>query len=157
MLLPQGDHAALLSAFAEMGFKLRLDMPEQAMEITSVLFRTSSSAKESLETMKSLLDKRAKNMKVRQEKMKLNHKEFKRFNPVDAIPGDIVIFSRVLGLLRGLAFFHTECSHVIYIDIMKPFAESALQGKLKLEENVANIWPETEPGQEQLYHHLSFG
>ena len=51
MLLPQGDHAALLSAFAEMGFKLRLDMPEQAMEITSVLFRTSSSAKESLVSM----------------------------------------------------------------------------------------------------------
>ena len=51
MLLQQGDHAALLSAFAEMGFKLRLDMPEQAMEITSVLFRTSSSAKESLVSM----------------------------------------------------------------------------------------------------------
>ncbi|KAL4625109.1 hypothetical protein ACB092_05G000400 [Castanea dentata] len=101
----EGDHAVLLSAFAEMGFKLRLDMPEQAMEITSILFRASSSAKESLETMKSLSEKRAKNMKVIQEKMKLNQKEFKRFNPVDAIPGDIVIFSRVLGLLRGLLLF----------------------------------------------------
>jgi hypothetical protein len=48
MLLPQGDHAALLSAFAEMGLKLRLDMPEQAMEVTNVFFRTSSPAKESL-------------------------------------------------------------------------------------------------------------
>ncbi|KAK4591570.1 hypothetical protein RGQ29_021679 [Quercus rubra] len=203
----EGDHAALLSAFAEMGFKLRLDMPEQAMEITSVLFRTSSSAKESLETMKLLSEKRAKNMKVIQEKMKLNQKEFKRFNPVDAIPGDIVIFSRVLGLLRGLS--STLNVRIVYLDIMRPFAESALQGKLKLEENVANIWPEfgsnrkdlikvhhvlnhtsglhnafaditredplqlsdwdeclnhialsvpeTEPGQEQLYHHLSFG
>ena len=51
MLLPQGDHAALLSAFSEMGLKLRLDMPEQAMEVTTVFFRTSTSAKESLVSM----------------------------------------------------------------------------------------------------------
>lgn len=39
---------ALLSAFAEMGLKLRLDVPEQAMEIITVFFRATTSAKESL-------------------------------------------------------------------------------------------------------------
>ncbi|KAK7845794.1 protein activity of bc1 complex kinase 8 [Quercus suber] len=134
----EGDHAALLSAFAEMGFKLRLDMPEQAMEMTSVLFRTSSSANESLETMNLLLEKRAKNMKVIQEKMKLNQKEFKRFNPVDAIPGDIVIFTRVLGLLRGLS--STLNVRIVYLDIMRPFAESALQGHISRGPRVNDHW-----------------
>lgn len=42
---------ALLSAFAEMGLKLRLDMPEQAMEVTTVFFRNATPAKESLVNM----------------------------------------------------------------------------------------------------------
>ncbi|KAK9279719.1 hypothetical protein L1049_013401 [Liquidambar formosana] len=98
----RGTTVALLSAFAEMGLKLRLDVPEQAMEVTSVFFRTSTPANEALENMKSLAEQRTKNMKVIQEKMKLNKKEVKRFNPVDAFPGDIVIFTRVLNLLREI-------------------------------------------------------
>lgn len=39
---------ALLSAFAEMGLKLRLDMPEQAMEVTNVFFRATTPANEAL-------------------------------------------------------------------------------------------------------------
>lgn len=122
----EGDHVALLSAFSEMGLKLRLDIPEQAMEVTSVFFRTSTPASEALENMKSLAEQRNKNMKVIQEKMKLNKKEVKRFNPVDAFPGDIVIFTRVLNLLRGLS--STMNVRIVYLDIMRPFAESALQG-----------------------------
>ena len=44
----QGDHVALLSAFEEMGLRLRVDMPEQAMEVTSVFFRNSTPASEAL-------------------------------------------------------------------------------------------------------------
>ena len=47
----QGDHVALLSAFAEMGLKLRLDMPEQVMDVTTVFFRTSTPATEALVSM----------------------------------------------------------------------------------------------------------
>jgi len=39
---------ALLSAFAEMGLKLRLDIPEQAMEVTAIFFRATTPAKESV-------------------------------------------------------------------------------------------------------------
>ncbi|KAK9099726.1 hypothetical protein Scep_023156 [Stephania cephalantha] len=122
----EGDHVALLSAFAEMGLKLRLDMPDQAMTITNVFFRASTPASEALETMKSLSDQRAKSMQVIQEKMKLDKKQISRFNPVDAFPGDAVIFGRVLNLLRGLS--STMNVRVIYLDIMRPFAESVLQG-----------------------------
>lgn len=124
----EGDHVALLSAFAEMGLRLRLDMPEQAMQITSVFFRSTTPANEAVENMKSLSEQRAKNMKVIQEKMKLNQKEVKRFNPVDAFPGDIVIFSRVLNLLRGLS--SSMNVRISYLDIMRPFAESVLQSDI---------------------------
>lgn len=134
----EGDHVALLSAFAEMGLKLRLDMPEQAMEVTTVFFRTSTPAKQSLETVKSLSEQRTKNMKVIQEKMKLNQKEVKRFNPVDAFPGDIVIFSRVLNLLRGLSA--TMNVSIVYLDIMRPFAESVLQGNINRGPAVNDRW-----------------
>ncbi|XP_011082268.1 uncharacterized protein LOC105165093 [Sesamum indicum] len=121
----EGDHVALLSSFAEMGLKLRLDIPEQVMEISSVFFRNSTPASEAYQTMKSFAERRTKNLKVLQEKMKLNEKEVKRFNPVDAFPGDIIIFSRVINLLRGLS--STMDVRIVYVDIMRPFAESVLQ------------------------------
>ncbi|MCD9561027.1 hypothetical protein HAX54_019961 [Datura stramonium] len=124
----EGDHVALLAAFAEMGLKFRLDVPEQAMEVTSVFFRSSTPSSEALESMKMLSEQRSKNLKVIQEKMKLNEKEVKRFNPVDAFPSDIVIFGRVLNLLRGLSA--TMNVRIVYIDIMRPFAESVLQCNL---------------------------
>lgn len=46
---------ALLSAFAEMGLKLRLDMPEQAMEVSTLFFRTTTPAKESLVSICTML------------------------------------------------------------------------------------------------------
>ncbi|GAV63660.1 Beta-lactamase domain-containing protein/ABC1 domain-containing protein/WaaY domain-containing protein [Cephalotus follicularis] len=134
----EGDYVALLSAFAEMGLKLRLDMPEQAMEITTVFFRTSTLANEARENVKSLAERRNKNMKVIQEKMKLDEKEIKRFNPVDAFPGDIVIFSRVLNLLRGLS--STMNVRIVYLDIMRPFAEYALQGNINKGPAVNEQW-----------------
>ncbi|XVE71386.1 hypothetical protein DITRI_Ditri10aG0146500 [Diplodiscus trichospermus] len=124
----EGDHVALLSAFSEMGLKLRLDMPEQAMEVTTIFFRSSTLANEAPQTLKSLAEQRDRNMKVIQEKMQLNQKEVKRFNPVDAFPGDIVIFSRVLNLLRGLSSIMNV--RIEYRDIMRPFAESVLLGNI---------------------------
>ncbi|KAK3041534.1 hypothetical protein RJ639_002220 [Escallonia herrerae] len=122
----EGDYVALLSAFAEMGLKLRLDIPEQAMEVMNVFFRTSTPPSEALENMKALAEQRTKNMKVIQEKLNLKEKEVKRFNPVDAFPGDIVIFTRVLNLLRGLST--TMDVRINYMDIMRPFADNISNG-----------------------------
>jgi aarF domain-containing kinase len=117
---------ALLSAFAEMGLKLRLDMPDQAMSVAGLFFRSSTPSSEAMKTFKTLNDQRVQNMKVIQEKMQLNQKEVKRFNPIDAFPGDIVIFARVINLLRGLS--STMNVRIVYLDIMRPFAESVLLG-----------------------------
>ncbi|XP_076937703.1 uncharacterized protein LOC143605474 [Bidens hawaiensis] len=119
-----------------MGLKLRLDMPEQAMEVTNVFFRATTPATEALENMKSLAEHRAKNMKIIQEKMKLDKKQVKRFNPIDAFPGDIVIFSRVLNLLRGLS--SSMNVRISYLSIMRPFAESVLKSDM-------NHGPSTNP------------
>ncbi|KAI4379847.1 hypothetical protein MLD38_006092 [Melastoma candidum] len=132
----EGDHVALLSAFTELGLKLRLDIPEQAMEVT-----TSSHEHQiycGKENIKSLAEQRAKNLKVIQEKMKLDKKEVKCFNPVDAFPGDIVIFSRVLNLLRGLS--STMNARIVYHDVMRPFAEYALQGSIYKTPAVNEQW-----------------
>ncbi|KAA8525727.1 hypothetical protein F0562_007582 [Nyssa sinensis] len=134
----EGDHVALLSAFAEMGLRLRLDVPEQAMEVTSVFFRTSTPANEASENMKSLVEQRTKGMKVVQEKMKLKQKQAKRFNPIDAFPGDIVIFSRVINLLRGLSSTLNVC--IVYSDIMRPFAESVLLGNINKGPALKSQW-----------------
>ncbi|KAJ9702215.1 hypothetical protein PVL29_004113 [Vitis rotundifolia] len=134
----EGDHVALLSALSEMGLRLRLDLPDQAMEVATVFFRSSTPASEALENMRSLSKQRTKNMKVIQEKMKLNKKEVKRFNPVDAFPGDIVIFARVLNLLRGLSTIMDV--RIIYLDIMRPFAESVLQGYINKGPTVNSPW-----------------
>ncbi|XP_062229733.1 uncharacterized protein LOC133927332 [Phragmites australis] len=124
----EGDHVALLSAFAEMGLKLRVDMPQQSMEIATILFRQSTTASEAKENIKALNDQRERNLKALQEKTKWNKKEVQRFNPVDAFPGDAIIFMRVLNLLRGLsASLNVK---IVYLDIMRPFAESTLLGSL---------------------------
>uniref|UniRef100_A0A0A9B4R8 ABC1 atypical kinase-like domain-containing protein n=1 Tax=Arundo donax TaxID=35708 RepID=A0A0A9B4R8_ARUDO len=124
----EGDHVALLSAFAEMGLKLRVDMPQQSMEIATVFFRQSTTASEAKENIKALNDQRERNIKALQEKTKWNKKEVQRFNPVDAFPGDAIIFMRVLNLLRGLSA--SLSVRIAYLDIMRPFAESTLLGNL---------------------------
>ncbi|TVU07723.1 hypothetical protein EJB05_41090 [Eragrostis curvula] len=124
----EGDHVALLSAFAEMGLKLRVDMPQQAMEIATIFFRQSTTSSESKENIKALNDQRERNLKALQEKTKWNKKEVQRFNPVDAFPGDAIIFMRVLNLLRGLSASLNV--RIVYLDIMRPFAESTLLGTM---------------------------
>lgn len=37
---------ALLAAFSQMGLKLRVDMPQQALEIAKIFFRNSTPANE---------------------------------------------------------------------------------------------------------------
>ncbi|GJM97531.1 hypothetical protein PR202_ga14463 [Eleusine coracana subsp. coracana] len=134
----EGDHVALLSAFAEMGLKLRVDMPQQAMEIATIFFRQSTTASEAKENIKALNDQRERNLKALQEKTKLDKKEVQRFNPVDAFPGDAIIFMRVLNLLRGLSASLNV--RIVYLDIMRPFAESTLQGSMVHGHITNNHW-----------------
>ncbi|KAE8784499.1 hypothetical protein D1007_41941 [Hordeum vulgare] len=134
----EGDQVALLSAFAEMGLKLRVDMPQQSLEIASIFFRQSTTTTEAKENIKALNEQRERNAKALQEKMKLNKKEVKHFNPVDAFPGDVIIFMRVLNLLRGLSASLNV--RIVYLDIMRPFAESTLLGSMTRSPSTNSEW-----------------
>ncbi|KAI4996919.1 hypothetical protein ZWY2020_052261 [Hordeum vulgare] len=133
-----GDQVALMSAFAEMGLKLRVDMPQQSLDIASIFFHQSTTATEAKENIKALNEQRERNTKALQENMKLNKKEVKHFNPVDAFPGDAIIFMRVLNLLRGLSASLNV--RIVYLDIMRPFAESNLLGSMTRSPSTNSEW-----------------
>ncbi|KAL3677590.1 hypothetical protein R1sor_027538 [Riccia sorocarpa] len=124
----EGDYASLLSAFTELGLKLRLDIPEEAMEVTNFFFRRSVPAKESRVVMQQLSkegESRRKRIEQKlQQEREADEKDSHVRNPVDAFPGDAVFFMRVLNLLRGMSsMLDTE---VVYLEIMRPFAEATL-------------------------------
>ncbi|KAE8805691.1 hypothetical protein D1007_18186 [Hordeum vulgare] len=133
-----GDQVALMSAFAEMGLKLRVDMPQQSLDIASIFFHQSTTATEAKENIKALNEQRERNTKALQENMKLNKKEVKHFNSVDAFPGDAIIFMRVLNLLRGLSASLNV--RIVYLDIMRPFAESNLLGSMTRSPSTNSEW-----------------
>eukprot|EP00897_Mesotaenium_endlicherianum_P001152 jgi/Mesen1/11037/ME000098S10430 len=94
----------------EMGLRLRMDMPDDAMAVTSFFFRRAAPPKESIE-----LEEQAKE--------ESGEKSLRR-NPVDAFPGELVFFMRVLNLLRGVSSMLG--ARVAYLDVMRPFAEAIL-------------------------------
>ncbi|CAN6476422.1 unnamed protein product [Victoria cruziana] len=87
----EGDQVALLSAFAEIGLRLRVDMPEQAMEITNIFFRNSTPSYEYLENVKALAKGRNERMKAIQEKMKQGKNKSTFVNP-------FILFITILSL-----------------------------------------------------------
>lgn len=122
----EGDYAALLSAFTEIGLKLRMDMPEDVMQVTNFFFRRSIPGKESPEDIKQWTKENEERKKRFQEKQKEEEENGASLHrsPVDAFPGDIVFFMRVLNLLRGLSSMLG--ARVVYLEVMRPFAEAAL-------------------------------
>ncbi|KAL8153557.1 hypothetical protein V2J09_011317 [Rumex salicifolius] len=119
-------------------FGLTKSLPHNTKQALAKMLLASAEETLPKESMKSFQEKRAKNMKTIKDKMNLNEKEVKRFNPVDAFPGDIVIFSRVLNLLRGLS--SSMNLRINYFDIMRPFAESVLEGSIARGPSVNVQW-----------------
>eukprot|EP00898_Chlorokybus_atmophyticus_P007389 jgi/Chlat1/7651/Chrsp64S09158 len=119
------DLAALLSSFQEMGLKLKIDLPEESMKFIQFFFRTTAPAKEA----KADTAKWRKEFAEDKEKARINIKDEKeeslRRNPVDAFPGALVFFMRVLNLLRGVSA--SLDARVSYLDVMRPFAEATLR------------------------------
>eukprot|EP00899_Mesostigma_viride_P006637 jgi/Mesvir1/15975/Mv08284-RA.1 len=107
------DLGALLSSFVEMGLVLNVDMPEESMEVVRFFFRGTAMDASQRAAMKS-----------RRKKFKEMRERSLQRNPVDAFPGSIVFFMRVLNLLRGLTT-HLGGS-VNYLEVMRPYAEATL-------------------------------
>lgn len=122
----ENDYAMLLSSFAEMGLKLRMDIPDDAMAVTSFFFRRAAPASESREETRAHFEERAKRRAQIAEQAHKEEEEgssLKR-NPVDAFPGELVFFIRVLNLLRGLSSILG--ARVAYLEVMRPYAEAIL-------------------------------
>ena len=98
------DSEAILEAFGDLGVRTKSDDPESLLTMMSMLF-------EPRPTDGGIREIRARRQTV-------------RANPVEAIPGDLVLLGRVIGLLRGVcASLGTPLSPM---QMLKPHAEQAL-------------------------------
>ena len=98
------DPVGILSAFAELGVKTKSDDPAGVLGLTQVFFDTRSASQGPAGVGATV--------------------QATRRNPVEAIPGDLVLLGRVVGLLRGVcATLGTPLSPM---QMLRPYAERAL-------------------------------
>lgn len=99
------DVPAILAAFGELGVRTKSDDPEGVLGLMSVLFEPRQTTPGGFEgTRRQALNR----------------------NPVEAIPGDLVLLGRVIGLLRGVCA--SLGSPLSPMQMLRPFAEQALAG-----------------------------
>ncbi|RKO83095.1 beta-lactamase-domain-containing protein, partial [Blyttiomyces helicus] len=120
------DFGGLLSGFAELGLKLARDDPKAAMDTIQFLFRDTQPQEEA----RAVAKKRMEEIEKEEKEAKLARKTKKdkpapKRRVVDAFPGVIVFFGRVLQLLRGLCM--VADSRQNYLNLMKPFAQHFLE------------------------------
>jgi aarF domain-containing kinase len=99
------DGDGVLAAFRELGVKTRSDRPEDVFPLLAVLFDPRP-----LDTDPSA--------------QTAQHRNTMAANPIEAIPGDLVLLGRVIGLLRGVcASLGTPLSPM---EMLRPFAKQTL-------------------------------
>ena len=99
------DSRGVLAAFRELGVKTRSESPEDVFPLLAVLF-----------------DPRP--LDVDPARQTEQHRQTMRANPVEAIPGDLVLLGRVIGLLRGVCA--SLGAPLSPMEMLRPFAEQAL-------------------------------
>lgn len=99
------DPAGILHAFRQLGVKSRSDDPRELVSLMSLFFDARNARGDGTITMADRNDA-------------LNR------NPIEAIPGDLVLLGRVIGLLRGVCTaLGTPLSPM---QMLRPYAERAL-------------------------------
>lgn len=103
------DPAAILEAFAELGIRTRAREPGGIVALTQLFFdpRPPEAGADGSE------------LRARRQTL--------RANPVDAIPSDLVLLGRVVGLLRGVCA--QLGSPLSPMEMLRPFAERALEAR----------------------------
>lgn len=95
------DPSAIFAAFRELGVKTKTDEPESLLGLMAVFF-----------------DARLQGTGMSQQTSALTR------NPVEAIPADLVLLGRVVGLLRGVCT--SLGSPLTPMQMLRPYAERAL-------------------------------
>eukprot|EP00842_Homolaphlyctis_polyrhiza_P004564 jgi/Hompol1/5108/HPOL_004167-RA len=110
------DFTGLLSGLQQIGMPLAVDRPERAMEAIQFLFRDTTTMADAKRESQLRIEKE---QKEQQKRIKANAPAPKRL--IDAFPGVLIFFGRVITLLRGLCM--NSDSRQSYLQIMTPFAE----------------------------------
>ena len=97
------DVKGILAAFKELGVRTKDDDPEGVLGLMSLLFEPRQAGPSAFEGARRQALKR---------------------NPVEAIPGDLVLLGRVIGLLRGVCA--SLGSPLSPMQMLRPYAEQAL-------------------------------
>ncbi|KAJ3340015.1 Serine/threonine-protein phosphatase pp1 [Gonapodya sp. JEL0774] len=108
------DFTALLSSLEEIGLKINLDDPQSSMDIVRFLFRPNKTKEENRKEMEELNNKYEEERNARPNLRKV----------VEAFPGCLILFGRVLNLLRGLSSGLGLSNS--YLEIMTPYARQSL-------------------------------
>ncbi len=99
-----------MAAFRELGVKTQSERPEDVLPLMQLMFDA-----------RPLDGPQAGELQVRRSAM--------RANPVEALPGDLVLLGRVIGLLRGVcASLGTPLSPM---QMLRPYAERALARRIR--------------------------
>eukprot|EP00184_Porphyridium_aerugineum_P003637 CAMPEP_0184693252 /NCGR_PEP_ID=MMETSP0313-20130426/1519_1 /TAXON_ID=2792 /ORGANISM="Porphyridium aerugineum, Strain SAG 1380-2" /LENGTH=1141 /DNA_ID=CAMNT_0027151283 /DNA_START=117 /DNA_END=3542 /DNA_ORIENTATION=- len=126
----QNDVGSLIDSFDEMGLILSSsysDLYAESIKMTKFFFRDSKPKEEARQELRSEMRRRRKRMKkLKQEvEIRMQSDTSLRRNPIEAFPGDLIFFSRMLFLIRGLA---TRLGvRQSYLTILSPFARKALE------------------------------
>ena len=100
----QRNPAGVVSAFKELGLKTRNDGPEDVMALTQIFFGPRGAGATS--------------------PFGSGTRQALARNPVEALPGDLILLGRVVGLLRGVC--STLGAPLTPMQMLRPFAERAL-------------------------------
>ncbi len=98
------DGEAIMAAFRELGVRVRNEDPEAVLATLSILFEPRP------------IDAGPRELRERNRAM--------RANPVEQIPGDLVLLGRVIGLLRGVCA--SLGAPLSPMQMLRPYAEQAL-------------------------------
>nr|KAJ3419350.1 hypothetical protein HK105_007062 [Polyrhizophydium stewartii] len=137
------DFTGLLSGFRELGLKVAVDDPEKMMDAMQFVFRDTAGLEDS---RKQLAERSKQNREARDRAKKEAPKGTKPRRAIEAFPGVIIFFGRVLQLLRGLCV--STDSRQSYMDVMTPFAEYFLTKSVRSPASRYGLLPsiEAEPG-----------
>jgi CubicO group peptidase (beta-lactamase class C family) len=130
------DIDGLLQSFEEMGLKLNRYDPFQDMHAMQTAFSDPAPQSEAAEIKKQRVKDRVETEAAMREEQGLNKKQKLR-NPIDAWPSELIFFSRVSAMLRGL------CSRLEvrypYLECMARAASETLRETTPEHEHAAGV------------------
>lgn len=135
------DYSGLLSSLEEIGLKLNIDEPEASMDVVRFLFRRGEARDDAIQTNKEKRKEWEKAEEERKQQQKKSGTKQRRL--LEAFPSCLILFGRVLNLLRGVSTGMGAKEN--YLEGLTPFAKVGLVGDfessaLKEDTGSGKVW-----------------